>query len=291
MKVHQILRNNPKFTGCKFGIEVEVEGRDLPKFNDNEWVSTVDGSLRGEAYEYIFNSPRTLISSKKAIKKLINKMEENKSILNFSCRTSVHVHMNVMDLEIQELANILYIYYLFEDVLLTYCGEDRHENRFCLSIRNADYILQEIYQYFNDKYLEYFEEGKHKYASLNLAAIPNKGSIEFRGMRGTLDTDVLYPWLDVLASLYMIGCSFNNLKEINSFIEENGISALAKKLFGKHLDLFYKEEMENQVYYNMSLCAEFPELDRSLNMKQAPKFNKIEFILDELEVVEPEPEE
>ena len=293
MKVYEILNREPLFSGCKFGIEVEVEGKKLPKEVSYEWKTTVDGSLRGEAYEYILNNPLTLVTSKKAIKNLIGSLEENQSVLNFSCRTSVHVHMNIMDLELQKLANILYLYYIFEDVLLKYSGEDRYENRFCLSVRNAEYILQDISQYFNDKYLDSFDEGKHKYASLNLAAIPNKGSIEFRSMRGTLATEILFPWLDVLSSLYKVGCEFKSMKDIASFVYANGVNALASKLFNKHLHLFFKEGMENEVYYNMSICAELPELSINIKVQDKKKVNPFEVknVFDEMDQIEDQPEE
>lgn len=263
MKLHKALQQELRFKGCLFGVEIEVEGVHLPDRNKlpPEWQAVDDGSLRGESAEYIFKIPYSPLKTKTAIKRLALAFEEANTALAFSCRTSVHVHMNVGDLELQEIANIIYLYYLFEDVLLQYCGQDRYENRFCLSVRAAEQIIPLIKAGLNPGGLYIFNENTYKYAALNLACMNDKNSIEFRSMRGTMDTKVLFPWLDVLANLYSIALSYKNPKEIQSDYFKNGYEELAKKVFENHYELFACPNMAEAIAYNASICAELPEID------------------------------
>lgn len=264
MRICDIFGYNPKYQGPLLGVEVEVEGISLPSEDYIQeiykgWQKVVDNSLRGESGEFIFKNPCSLAITKKRIFELQQAFVDNKTKTDFSNRTSVHVHLNVSDLEIQQVANIIYLYYLFEDVLLKYCGEDRHDNRFCLSVRRAEGIIRDIVRRMNARNIHAFTEESHKYSALNLAAIFKKGSLEFRSMRGTIDEHVLFPWFDVIVNIYNLASQFKNPKEIQNKIMYAGLfNEMCKEIFKEHLDLFSVGDVEMEVMYNLSICAELP---------------------------------
>lgn len=280
MKIYQIVGwNTPSFEGPVFGVEVELEGKNIPDKSRMMralpyWKVETDGSLRGESCEFIMREPFTSDDTKQAIIRLRELLEKKETVCQFSNRTSVHVHLNVADLDIQTLSNIIYIYYLFEDVLLRYCGIDRYDNRFCLSVRRADGLIQELRKKMNQHGLIGFRQDTYKYAALNLAPVITQGSIEFRGMRGTLDSEVLNPWIDVIENIYEAAFRFKNPQEIFNKVNGIGIQFLADQVFKEHLDLFKFQGFEEEVMYNFSICAEMPEI---LTFKQEAAGNRATF--------------
>lgn len=270
MKLCEIFGNPPPFNGPVMGVEVEVEGENLPKAADlkgGNWKITADGSLRGESAEYISKTPLPLEGIKTNILQLIKASTREGTKFDFSNRTSVHVHLNVMDLELQTFANLVYLYYLFEDVLLRYCGENRYSNRFCLSIRNAEGIIDGVIRNLNPHRVFSFSQEWYKYASLNLASPAVHGSLEFRGMRGNLDKEVLFPWLDVIQNLYVTAHDYKNPQEILQHSLDN-LEELTKKVFKKHFEKFNFLGFTDEVAYNTSLCAELPQY---LTLKEEKK--------------------
>ncbi len=255
MKVADFVKIVPKFKGLKVGLEIEVEGKNLvgdPYLNPC-WVQEIDPSLRGEAYEYILKKPLLIEEAKRELS-VLKEVLYTHSQVSFSSRTSVHVHLNVADLEMQQLANLIYLYYIYEDVLLSYCGNDRYENKFCLSIRSAEALIKIIQDFFSQKQRPL--QNHCKYAALNLAVIPLLGSLEFRGMRGTLEEVVLYPWLNVIQNLYKVALQYNNPTQILDDIQNGKLLELTHKVFKEDYHLFIKEGSLDSILYNVSICVD-----------------------------------
>lgn len=204
-KILNIFHNHPR--EGKFGIEIEVEGERLPIMGHGKWVDHDDGSLRGEyphqRHEYVLAEPLSLEDAKDALWKLDFRMKEERAKLNFSFRTSVHVHLNVQNFDEVQLLNLVYLYTLLEEPLVNFCGEGRKANRFCLRLADAEGFVDNLSQLFYEgvRSLDNYREDAIRYASLNLAAVRKYGSVEFRAMRGTLDLEVLFAWLDIINAL------------------------------------------------------------------------------------------
>lgn len=266
MKVFECLKwENSPFKGPVMGIEIEVEGVDLPK-EVPSWKFTKDGSLRGESGEYILENPSSYSECRVSIERLKQQFKHNNTVTNFSSRTSVHVHLNVADIEFTHLCNIVFLYFIVEDVLLKFCGEERYTNRFCLSVRSAEGIIEGIKARFDPVNIRTFSMERFKYAALNLASIPGKGSLEFRGMRGTLDTAVLHAWMRVIQNIYSTAAVYNSPQEIAEDVE-NVISQVFKNIKG-----VFNPNIDD-IYYNMSICA---ELISSLSKEYIKTKNKKE---------------
>ena len=125
-----------------FGIEIEVEGENLPTIRSNNWHTEKDGSLRGESNEYIITKPIKIDEVREAIEYLNKRLD--KSVLNFSFRTSVHIHMNMLECTHEEILNTVYTYLLIEEPLIKFCGKERKANRFCLRLQDADGIIDTL---------------------------------------------------------------------------------------------------------------------------------------------------
>lgn len=193
------------------GLELEVEAMDsLPDVTDLGWTTKNDGSLRYIGKEYITSSPIKNDDHKaKKIAYLVDTIKrDGRRVQDGSHRTSFHVHRNVSNWEAHMPWNAAVCYFLFENLLMKYCGKHREGNQFCLRIKDAtsmiDVLKNDIKGSTKKKPntpFSSFNEADIKYAGLNMKAIANYGSIEFRGMRGSLDPNVLDSWSSALASM------------------------------------------------------------------------------------------
>ena len=263
MKVKDCVALRRNYSGRLFGIEIEVEAEALPDEDEipTNWRKVNDGSLRGVCAEYIFASPKPLGKTKECIKDLVDVLHTEGENLSFSQRTSIHVHVNVADLELKEVLKVISLYYLFEDSLLKFCGTDRYSNRFCLSIREAEGVLFALKSHFNQYRLTNLSLDLLKYASLNLGAITDKGTLEFRGMRGTDDLDVIFTWLDLIDNLFTTALACPSVDDMFKKVWGGRHDVLAKPLFKEHIALLGRV---HEVDYNASLCAELPSIERNL---------------------------
>lgn len=186
------------------GLEIEVEFKPghLPFLDvDGPWRAIEDHSLRN-GIEYVTRQPLQVGSNLlEKIKALTDKLDPSK--LSMSNRTSVHVHRNVQDLTPVQVWTVLLAYWILEAPLLHFCGEARKGNLFCLSLADAPGILQHCYKDLQQNVpFSTFTREFCKYGGQNLAVISQLGSIEYRGMRGTTDPELIALWA---TTLYEIG--------------------------------------------------------------------------------------
>lgn len=257
MKLNEIRGLPPLVTGV-FGIEVEVEGKNLPELDNKFWCTHQDGSLRGESFEYVTKGAVKVEEVRQAISYLNACFKKRGSELSLSFRTSVHVHMNVGEMELEKILAIIYLYYLFEEPLVQFCGQERIGNRFCLRLRDSEEIVNNIKYAFKDNGMNIrrLDQNVMKYAALNLVPMRTYGSIEFRSMRGTVDTDTIVTWTILLNCLRT--SEFKTAKEVYEYLDANGVQNLADKVFGEHFKFIAFEGWKNEVERNASLMIEIP---------------------------------
>ena len=240
------------------GVEIEVEGAKLPNINNQFWVTKIDGSLRGEAYEYIFNGCQTLEDAKNSILSLKRSFEKKKSVLAFSFRTSVHVHVNICDLNKEELCSFLYLSHLFEEALTNYSGATRKGNRFCLRTKDAEDKIEYLKTFFTAKPFKNLPIEELKYSAINIASITQHGSLEFRTMRGTVDEAVLFPWFDVLVQIKKMATEYS-VKDISERVVKEP-NELVAEVFGEHLNLFQYSDLYVDLAKAYCLLIELPHI-------------------------------
>lgn len=247
------------------GIEVELEGLNLPKVDSKGWYSKADGSLRAtrdkegnmhNPLEYILRSPV-------AHKSVEDKLEGLKTLLKgstieLSNRCSVHVHLNTAGMALREVYTWLCVYYILEDLLIEYCGEDRKGNLFCLSGTDAEFVVQQLanassgarhYQELNNQHL--------KYAACNIYALVEHGSLEFRAHGGIEDPRVIKPWVDILMQVREGSKGFKSPKDVVENFSLLGPMGFLKRVLGEHHRHFqWKPRLEQRLWDGVRLAQD-----------------------------------
>lgn len=180
------------------GIELEVEFLEpAPVLNTKHWIYKREGSLRYFGAEYVNPSPIPLKNKRTLIESLVNTVRKT-PLIEDSPRTSIHVHVNILDYTPVQVWTGACAYWLIENLLFKYCGKEREGNLFCLRLCDAQGVVDYILNDFNNKgkLLPFmaFRGDAVRYAGLNMNAIAKFGSIEFRGMRGAVDATIMDTW-------------------------------------------------------------------------------------------------
>lgn len=235
---------------CYCGIEIEVEniGGRIPII-PQIWQIKGDGSLRNDGREFV-SSP---LKGDNIVKALEYAFRYIPPEAHFSPRTSIHVHINVLDLTVEEAFNFLLLYLLFEKVLYRFIGKDRDRNIFCVPLQDG-YRISNLLKSFKEVINNYrVEDEENRYAGLNLAALHKFGTFEFRQLGGTRDVWKILTWVNMLLSLR----KFAQDKEYNEQIifdlnTTSDYRSFLYRIFGKLSNKFNYDfidrDMERGVY-------------------------------------------
>ena len=179
------------------GIEIEVESLDGQTAACTEpWDIKIDESLRHHGFEYYTTRPIRCDSTKVSIiKNLTNSLQKCKLVWD-SPRTSVHVHINILEHTPLQVWTAATTYWLLDNLLIQYCGEDeRRGNVFCLRMKDSEGVIKSVLRDMESPVTFSTLRNDHiRYSSQNVNAIPKFGSLEYRGMRGTIDPDLIDKW-------------------------------------------------------------------------------------------------
>ena len=231
------------------GIEIEVEGNNLYREKMDYWKTIADGSLRGEeSIEYVLSSPVKRKEILKVLKYIKNIWKETRcNIDENSPRTSVHIHINVQELSFSNIINYFCLYSIFEEALVKFCGALREGNLFCLRLKDADDLIDNLVEIVKTQQWKRLSTDKIRYASLNMAAIPKYGSMEFRAMRGTSDISLIQTWIYILLRLKDQALNFNKASDIISLLSQNGEEQFLYTVLGKYVDLIYYPGIQQSI--------------------------------------------
>lgn len=207
---------------CDIGIEVEVEGGNLPRRQTKYWEAKGDGSLRGESMEYVLRAPISRDLSKEALQDLVITMKENGARINESDRCGVHIHINCQNMTMPELMSFITLYAVFEKLLLRYCGPARQGNLFCLGLEEADEMLFALIRLKERFDLGHFIGDQFRYSAMNLSALLRYGSLEFRSLGTPINLMDIQPWIDMLMSIKIASYAFKEPYEIVESFSRDG---------------------------------------------------------------------
>jgi len=193
----------------KVGIEIEIEKVSPSTLhniaNKGLWKVEMEPSLRGASGELI-----SVPVFGKDIERALTHMEaEFKKVSKpeFNARTSLHVHIEVVDLTKEELIRFILLYTALELVLFRLCDETRQNNPYCLPTWMSEGIKIDTAQL-----IQLIEEGNAhnvkrylsrwaKYCAMNLNNIVGIGTIEFRQYHGTVNKKEIMDWVNILLSI------------------------------------------------------------------------------------------
>lgn len=179
-------------------LECELEGVRNPNVTTDNFTVKKDGSLRGHGYEFITNaacSREHLMENFRNLHKNLTFFEKEDP---FSHRTSTHVHINVASLKLVHVKNMVMLYALFEELFFSMVKPFRRDNIHCVPL--TDTYLPKDYGKTLDNLLTVWS----KYTALNVKPVASFGSVEFRHMHGTGNTEEMNTWLHVLENLWKL---------------------------------------------------------------------------------------
>jgi len=221
---------------CKgdIGVEIEVEGNRLPTRVQRYWTYTHDGSLNHDCgLEYVLKNPQSLGSVRCALKHFDYECKRMETQLFDSIRAGVHIHINVQDLTKTELFNFIVLFLVWEEALVRYCGSNREGNLFCLRTRDAQYLLHSLMDIAANGTLINFYDDDFRYAAMNVKAIIEHGSLEFRSMRSTKETKAIGDFAEMLLSLREKAKTYTDPRDIVNGFSGVTPEQFAKECFGK----------------------------------------------------------
>ena len=251
--VRELFETN--HTKGEVGLEIEMEGTNLHIDEDlGFWRGEADGSLRGdESIEYVLRKPVPRNQVAKALDELYVALREQEATIDMTHRTSVHVHINVQQLEVNEVYNFICLYLIFEDMIMdAMCSESRKGNLFCLRASDAEYLYEHIERAIEHKDLRWLNEGDVRYSALNLLALHKFGSLEFRALQGTDDPDLIKRWVGTLLKMKDKAKTFKSPKEIIEGFSMRGTEEFTKFIFGD--DVPFKGELMESVWRVQNLA-------------------------------------
>jgi len=217
------------------GVEIEVEGERLPDAPIG-WRSEIDDSLRGEAREYVLDKPVPITKLKESLNSLKANFLDRGSVFNESYRAGVHVHINVQKLTPLQLANMITTYYFFENAILQKCDPFRVGNHFCLRAKDAEWQVKNLTSIIQRGHIADFNDDNIRYSAMNLKAVPNYGSVEFRSLESTFNFDKIYTFAEMHKCIRDFATTVDDPKSIVEEAENIGPFNFARTVFGKNAD-------------------------------------------------------
>lgn len=229
--------SGPKIThDHEVGIEVEVEGITDGGVNVIDypvWTIKEDGSLRNHGYEFV-SSPIRGDRVTYALNKLYTGL--NKGYV-FSPRTSIHVHVNILDLTLPQIASVLVLNLAVEKLLYRFVGGDRDKNNFCVPFGETNYLTGLINDLVEGKTTALASWAHVRYLGLNIDSIHKFGTLEFRHMGGTDDITKVGRWINLIGAMKTFAEKnefsqvLERIKELNTY---SNYRKFLDDVFGEH---------------------------------------------------------
>jgi hypothetical protein len=228
------------------GVEIEVEGTNLPQGDIPYWKCEHDGSLRGEAIEYVLKQPVARDNIPRIMETLNDAFHAADAEAKYTGRAGVHVHINVQQLTMVQVMNFLCLYLTFEEILVNWCGPDRRGNLFCLRGSDADFLISAIRDAARTSSWRGLNTDRLRYASVNVRALASYGSLEFRAMRSTLDSKDIEDWTGFLLRLKDVAQEYDNPQDVVADVSIKGPERMFLDIFGEGsgLNFSYESIME-----------------------------------------------
>lgn len=281
LQVYQGLNGPTKIVSRKirFGVEIELENTNVV-YSTMAFKTVEDHSLKIEGIELV-TIPIELQYIEVELQRIKGLLTLNE--LSFSKRCSVHAHMNVRDLNTEELYKFVLLYIIFEKALFRYSG-NRYDNPYCIPLQEVNLFLE----------LEKVAKGIltsihwNKYLALNISPIwgtdgsfqKRYGTVEFRHMEGNMDVSRIMNWLNFMACLKLAAKKFDR-EDLEAHIRimntTSGYGWLAKTVFGYWTDMLVKYPgSESDITDGISYAKSHMQVEKSDNSTLKKKISTLE---------------
>lgn len=188
----QLFRDKYSFP-ARVGIEVELENIQNGTIDPNLWRLVPDNSLRNKGYEAV-SYPLAGNEILLALAALHLWYEKNPKS-EFSHRCSIHVHLEAVELTMEQLYVLVGTYMSVENLIFNSLFPTRKGNNYCFPLNNVLLEKQDLDRVRLNK-------ETWKYAALNLYHLRDFGTLEFRHHPGTKSVHELLKWIQILGNLY-----------------------------------------------------------------------------------------
>ena len=221
---------------CMMGVEVEMEffGNHDSVIDDIRrllyWSRVNEGSLRNGT-EIVLGQPLMGKQLRDALVEMSEVLHNNRRV-DFNFRTSVHVHMDIRDLSHEELHNLVVLYTIWERTFFRNLFPERENNAYCIPWYKRC-PQRETIAAIKENMPSMFGE-TDRYLSLNLRAVRDRGSVEFRAHSGTADYQSLVDWINILMSLKARAIEETD-EDYFYKVSNEGPEQVAYDLFGERL--------------------------------------------------------
>lgn len=224
------------------GIEVEVENVYEYKGSSPYWRMKDDGSLRNNGREFV-TPPIRAWRVEQALTVLLSDLNQD---VEFTERTSIHVHMNIRTLTVAQLEALILTYLLFEKSLFNFVEKRRYNSVFCVPICETP-MGNNLSQLILNKNPVF---GWQKYTALNTLPIIDFGTIEFRHLEGTNDIEKIITWINLILSLKKFALRndpeyiWHRIETLNTTSEYR---MFGEEVFGTMIETIYTSNFNNEV--------------------------------------------
>lgn len=271
-----------RFSSPKTLIGIEVEVENVMQIDAHIpimlWTIKEDGSLRNYGKEFVTPGVIPVSLSEGALNLLFNGLNKD---IEFSNRTSIHIHQDVRQLRLDQMVAFVLTYAAVENLLFKFVGNNRRNNIFCVPITEAG-LLENLG---NDpkRFISSINSSWSKYTALNLLPIPQQGSVEFRQLPGTNDVVKILRWIEMLTCFKTFVYKYDYHHIVNTIIELNSNSRyhqFVEMVFGDmaaYLDMSnLMTDMERPVYVvqNCSASNQFHQKVIQTKNKESVLFKK-----------------
>lgn len=231
------------------GIEIEVENYRIAKQLAPIWIPKEDGSLRNGGRELVTEYGTRVFQAHEALQNVQENFAlERKAAATyneFNERCSVHIHIDVRNLSMQQLNSVLLTYMLFEHPLFRFAGEDRYDNIFCVPLAQS-VAGQKGVSFAN------LLQSAEKYSALNFKTLREFGTLEFRHMEGNDNADRIFRWILCIASLVFFAENTTNEEIVDRIVKlkyESQYEKFIEDVFGilSHRLIIDTNELDNAI--------------------------------------------
>lgn len=186
---------SPHFiTPTRFGVEIEIEDTILD-LETPLWKVERDGSLRN-GYEYLFSGPLDGDKGYQALMQYHEAAKDNLGSDNMGHRTSIHIHIDVRDMTMEQVFTMTLAYISMEAILFEYLDNPFRENNiYCVRLQKMRRFLDHLQTGLHSANYEYLITDK--YTAYNTSRLRDLGTVEFRMFPCTSDGHKIVEWANI----------------------------------------------------------------------------------------------
>lgn len=253
--------NNPQYVkdivplvadDIEIGLEIEIERVGANAVCNYEvWTRKQDNSLRDHGLEYV-SCP---IKGKRITYALNQFFDNINKGYRFSPRTSIHVHLNVLNLFPKEIASLALVYAVFEKLLYRFVGGDRDKNNFCVPMCETSAVDDIVQSFTQDNYMPQPYDNL-RYLGLNFDSVRKFGTLEFRHLGGTDNKAKIANWINLIFRLkqYAQEKSYEQIhEEICQLNTNSAYMIFFENVWKDQKYLLYSGDLKKDMEQNVSI--------------------------------------